>query len=77
MGDVVKFNPPSEPDKLLETLIERGPTTELYVLRVYLDEDGKRQMEWFVTEQDSKIWAVGALHLLAHRILESDPEYSE
>ena len=71
---VIQFNRSTAPEELIETLGERGDTEELYVLRVYRDKDGERQLEWFTTEAESKIWAVGALHLLAHKILESDDE---
>lgn len=71
-GIVVQFNQPTEPDKLIKLLAARDNTKELFVLRVYADENGERQLEWFSTEAESKVWAVGALHLLAHKILESD-----
>ncbi len=72
MSTVVQFKKPGRADEIIETLNSKDDTKELYVLRVSIDKDGTRHLEWYVTESDSKISAVGALHLLAHKILESE-----
>ncbi len=70
--NIVNFKPPTVAENIVQALVdsERSDAEELYVLRAYKDENGVRQLEWYTTECDSKVWSVGALHYLAHRLME-------
>lgn len=74
---VVQFRKPSVAEQIVADLAAATDTDELYVLRAFVDEDGVKQLEWFTTECDSKIWSVGALHYVAHRLMEweNEPEH--
>ncbi len=85
MSNVVKLHPPTVVESILESLNEKARTPdELYVLRAHIDPvTGERHLEWYTTACDSRIWSVGALHYLAHKIMsaghddswyEDDPE---
>jgi len=69
---IVQFQPPTVAENIIQSLVDsdRGEDEELYVLRAYRDEDGVRQLQWFTTECESKVWSVGALHYVAHRLME-------
>lgn len=74
MDNIVKIGKAATVDSILESLNDCDNTEELYVLRAYRNEAGVRHLEWWTTESDSRIWAVGALHYVAHKILESDDD---
>lgn len=66
--NVVNIHPPTIEEKILKALNEAKNTDELYVLRSYYDSDGVRHLEWYTTACESKIWSIGALHFLAHKL---------
>ncbi len=70
--NIVQFHQPTVAENIVQSLVnsDRGDDEELYVLRAYRDKDGVRQLEWFTTECESKVWSVGALHYVAHRLME-------
>ena len=66
--NVVNIHPPTIEENILKALNAAKNTDELYVLRSYYDSDGVRHLEWFTTASESKIWSIGALHFLAHKL---------
>ncbi len=75
---VVNIHPPTVEENILAALDKakkEGTTDELYVLRSYRGEDGLRHLEWFTTACDSRIWSVGALYYLAHKLMEGAGGY--
>lgn len=80
MGDVVNIHPPTIEEDIIAAL-ERGKrdgtTDELYCLRSYRGEDGQRHIEWYTTACESRIWSVGALYYLAHKLMDGGGGYWE
>jgi len=74
MNNVVKIGKAATVEGILNSLNDRDDTEELYVLRAYRNENGVRHLEWWTTECDSRIWSVGALHYVAHKIMESSDD---
>ena len=64
--------------KILEDVIkhleETEDTAEFLVLRSHRDTDtGQKHLEYWTSGTESRVWIVGALHYLAHKLLTSDP----
>jgi len=74
MNNIVKIGKAATVESILESLSSCDDTEELYVLRAYRDETGERQLEWWTTECDSRIWSVGALHYVAYKIMEVEDD---
>ena len=57
-------------DDILADLLERADTTEeLVVLRAYRDTaSGEKRLEWWTTAINSRVWTIGALTYLAHKM---------
>ncbi len=68
MSNVVNIHPPTIEENILKALNKAKDTDELYVLRSYFDSNGVRHLEWYTTACESKIWSIGALHFLAHKL---------
>lgn len=80
MSNVVSIHPPTVEDNIVDALVKHraeGTTDELYVLRSYYDKDGTRKLEWYTTACESRIWSVGALYYLAHKLMEGGGGYWE
>lgn len=74
MNNIIKIGRAATVEGILNALNDCDDTQELYVLRAHRDENGIRHLEWWTTEADSRIWAVGALHYLAYKIMEADDD---
>lgn len=73
---VVNIHPPTIAENIVTSLQESaGTTEELYVLRAYRNEDGERALEWLTTACESRIWSVGALYYIAHKIMDGAGGY--
>ncbi|MEE9158946.1 MAG: hypothetical protein V3U60_11230 [Gammaproteobacteria bacterium] len=57
-------------DEILAALEETADSTEeLVVLRAYRDtETGEKQLEWFTTRIESRVWIIGALNYLSYKM---------
>ena len=53
---------------ILDQLREAAGTEELIAIRSYRDENGERQMAWYYSPLESRLWAAGALLFVANRI---------
>lgn len=76
--NVVNIHPPTIAENIVTSLKKHEDTTEeLYVLRAYINEDGERALEWYTTACESRVWSVGALYYLAHKIMDGGGGYWE
>jgi len=76
-GNVVNIHPPTIAENIVDSLNKATDTEELYVLRAYRGEDGERHLEWYTTACESRIWSVGALYYVAHKIMDGGGGYWE
>ena len=74
MNNIVKIGKAATVEVILESLNDCDDTEELYVLRAFRNKNGERHLEWWTTECDSRIWAVGALHYVAYKIMQSEDD---
>ncbi len=79
MGDVINLNPPTVVENILDALNTKvREQDELYVMHARTDpETGVRYLNWYTTECNSRLSAVGALTFLSHKLMEGDDNCDE
>ena len=65
--------------KILEDAIrhvaEANDTADFLVIRSFRDaETGYKNIEYWTSQVESRVWVVGALYYLAHKLLSEDPD---
>lgn len=70
MSSVVNIHPPTIVEDIVKALSEAKNTEDLFVLRVSRLENGERYLDWYTTN-NSKLWSLGALTLLTHKVMEN------
>lgn len=64
-------------EEVIEYLQETNDTAEFLVLRSFRDETGTKHLEYWTSGTESRVWIVGALYYLSHKLLASDSEDEE